>query len=405
MIYDAYQKYADATQPLCEIAARGSTMLHAFNGYGFISPLKYMEASARLVTLARFTHKRPDYGVTSVAAPGRDPVPVSETIVAGTPFCDLLRFKREGAGEEPRVLLVAPMSGHFATLLRGTLRTLLQDHEVYVTDWRNPRDVPLADGLFQLDDFVQHLVDFMKIIGPRQHIVAVCQPAVAALAATAVLAEDDDPATPASLTLMAGPIDARISPTKVNEFATSKPLDWFRERVIGVTPRPHGGAGRRVYPGFIQLSAFMSMNIDRHAKSFGDLFHHLIVDNKDKADQIRTFYEEYFAIMDLDAEFYLQTIETVFHKFALAEGNMLFKGHPVNPAAIRRTFLLTVEGEKDDICALGQTLAAQDLCSGLRPYMKSHYMQAGVGHYGVFNGRRWDTQIYPIVRNHILASL
>jgi poly(3-hydroxybutyrate) depolymerase len=405
MMYDAYQKYADATTPLCEAATRGMGLLRVLNENGYVSPVKYFEAYCALISLARFTHGRPDYNLASVAAPGRDPVAVAESVVATTPFCNLLRFKRAGAGEEPRVLLVAPMSGHFATLLRGTIRTLLLDHEVYVTDWRNPRDIPLSEGAFELDDFVQHLIDFMRILGPRQHIVAVCQPAVAALAAAAVLGEDDDPAAPASLTLMAGPIDARIAPTKVNEFATSKPIEWFKERVIGVVPRLHAGAGRRVYPGFVQLSAFMSMNMDRHAKSFADLFHHLIVGNVEKAEQIRTFYEEYFAIMDLDAEFYLQTIETVFHKFALAEGKMLFKGRLVNPAAIRRTFLLTVEGEKDDICALGQTLAAQDLCTGLRPYMKSHHMQEGVGHYGVFNGKRWDARIYPVVRNHILASL
>jgi polyhydroxyalkanoate depolymerase len=219
------------------------------------------------------------------------------------------------------------------------------------------------------------------------------------------MAQDDDPDQPASLTLMAGPIDTRISPTKVNELATSQPIEWFRDKMIGLVPNAMAGAGRRVYPGFLQLSAFLSMNPERHAKSFMDLFQSRISGDVDKAEQIRAFYEEYFAIMDLDAEFFLETIEQIFQKFALPEGKMLFKGRNVDPSAIRKTFLLTVEGEKDDICAVGQTLAAQDLCSGLRPFMKSHHLQPGVGHYGVFNGRRWDNQIYPVVRNHIQSSL
>ena len=289
--------------------------------------------------------------------------------------------------------------------LRGTIRTLLRDHDVYVTDWRNARDIPLDKGAFGLDDFVQHLIDFIKLMGPQSHVVAVCQPAVAALAAVAVMAEDNDPDQPASLTLMAGPIDTRISPTKVNELATSRPIEWFREKMIGVVPRSLPGAGRRVYPGFLQLAAFMSMNVDRHTKAFVDLFKSRVEGDFEKADQIRAFYEEYFAIMDLDAEFYLQTIETVFQKNALPEGKLLFKGRPVTPRAIKKTFLLTVEGEKDDICAVGQTLAAQDLCIGLRPYMKSHHLQADVGHYGVFNGRRWENQIYPVVRDHIQSSI
>jgi polyhydroxyalkanoate depolymerase len=325
--------------------------------------------------------------------------------VLATPFCTLLRFTREDAQDLPRVLLVAPMSGHFATLLRGTIRTLLRDFDVYVTDWHNARDIAPSAGDFGLDDFIGHVIEFLHFLGPAAHIVAVCQPTVAALAAVAVMAAHTDPAQPASMTLMAGPIDTRISPTKVNELATSKPIEWFRDKLIGTLPRGLAGAGRRVYPGFLQLAAFMSMNIDRHAKSFVDLFKSRIEGDFEKADQIRDFYEEYFAIMDLDAKFYLETIESVFQTFALPEGKLTYRGEPVSPKAIRKTFLLTIEGERDDICAVGQTLAAQDLCSGLRPYMKSHYMQPGVGHYGVFNGKRWENQIYPIVREHIQASL
>jgi poly(3-hydroxybutyrate) depolymerase len=404
-MYDAYQAYAALTDPLRLAAAGNERILSLWRTMRFAAPLRCLQAYQEIVALAGFTHKRPAYGIKEIASEAGETVSVAEEPVLSTPFCTLLRFSRAGASGEPRVLLVAPMSGHFATLLRGTIRTLLRDHEVYVTDWRNPRDIPLKEGTFGFEDFVQHIMDFLKFMGPQSHLVAVCQPTVPALAAAALMAQDNDPDQPASMTLMAGPIDTRISPTKVNEFATSKPIDWFREKMISAVPRGLPGAGRRVYPGFVQLAAFMSMNMDRHRKAFADLFEHRMKGDDAKADQIRTFYEEYFAIMDLDADFYLHTIETVFQKFALPEGNLFFKGRKVEPRAIRKTFLLTVEGEKDDICAIGQTLAAQDLCAGLRPYMKSHHMQAGVGHYGVFNGKRWDNQIYPVVREHIRCSI
>jgi len=404
-MYDAYQSYADLSHPVRTLALNSERILRLWSASQFASPLRRMTAYYELVSLSGFTHTRPDYEIENVTTNGGDVVNVVETAVLATPFCTLLRFSREGGGSQPRVLLVAPMSGHFATLLRGTIRTLLRDNEVYVTDWRNTRDIPIDKGVFGLDDFAQHLIDFITFMGPQSHVVAVCQPVVAALTAVAVMAENNDPAQPASLTLMAGPIDTRVSPTKVNELATSKPIEWFREKLIGVVPRSFPGAGRRVYPGFLQLAAFMSMNINRHSKAFVNLFKSRLEGDFEKADQIRAFYKEYFAIMDLDAEFYLQTIELVFQKNALPEGKLLFKGRPVVPRAIKKTFLLTVEGERDDICAVGQTLAAQDLCSGLRPYMKSQHMQPGVGHYGVFSGRRWDNQVYPVVRDHIQSSI
>ena len=405
MMYDAYQGYADLSHPIRSLATSSERILRMWSATQFASPIRRMAAYYELVGLAGFTHTRPDFEIANVRSHNGDSVGVKETVIHATPFCTLLRFQREDAQNLPRVLLVAPMSGHFATLLRGTIRTLLRDCEVYVTDWQNARDIPLSAGIFSFDDFTAHIIDFLRIIGPQSHIVAVCQPTVAALAAVAVMAAENDPAQPASMTLMAGPIDTRIAPTKVNELATSKPIEWFREKLIGIVPRGLPGAGRRVYPGFLQLAAFMSMNMERHAKSFVDMFKSRVEGDFEKADQIRTFYEEYFAIMDLDAEFYLQTIELVFQTYALPEGKLTFRGQPVNPKAIRKTFLLTVEGEKDDICAVGQTLAAQDLCSGLRPYMKSHYMQPGVGHYGVFNGKRWENQIYPVLRDHIQSSM
>ena len=243
---------------------------------------------------------------------------------------------------------------------------------------------------FTLEDYTQHLIDFVRFIGEDCHIVAVCQPTVSALAATAVMARDRNGVQPASLTLMAGPIDARVSPTKVNELAQEKPIEWFRSNMIGTVPAKFEGRGRRVYPGFLQLCAFMSMNAERHSKSFIDLFHHRVAGDIEKADAIRDFYKEYFAIMDMSADFYLETVDQVFQRYLLPLGKMQHKGEPIDLRAIKKTFLLTVEGERDDICAAGQTLAAQDLCSGLRPYMKTHHLQAGVGHYGVFNGKRWE---------------
>jgi poly(3-hydroxybutyrate) depolymerase len=302
------------------------------------------------------------------------------------------------------VLLVAPLSGHFATLLRDTLKTLLQDHDVYVTDWHNARDVPLSAGGFSFDDYVDYLMRYMACIGPGVHVVAVCQPCVAALAAVALMAEDEHPAQPCSLTLMAGPVDCRVNLTGVNELATSKPIEWFEQHLISRVPPPHAGHGRRVYPGFVQLSAFMSMNLERHKKSFRDLYVHLVEGDMERADAIRAFYDEYLAVNDLPAEFYLETIEKVFQTHELARGALKFRGRRVNPGAIRRMGLLTVEGERDDICAVGQTVAAQDLCAGIRPYLKVHHVQTGVGHYGVFSGRKWSQQIYPRLRDVVYSN-
>jgi len=281
---------------------------------------------------------------------------------------------------------------------------LLAEHDVYITDWHNVRDVPLRDGVFGFDDYIQHIIDFLQEIGSGAHIVAVCQPCVAALVAVAVMAQSQDHAQPRSMTLMAGPIDCRVNPTKVNELANSKPIDWFERNLIATVPIRFPGAFRRVYPGFVQLAAFMSMNIERHISAHQELYKNLANGEIEKAEATKTFYDEYFAVLDLTAEFYLETVRLVFQEHALALGQLKWQGEPVEPRAIRRTMLLTIEGERDDICAVGQTVAAHDLCSGLRPYLKRHHMQAGVGHYGVFSGHRWANQVYPILRNVILAS-
>lgn len=403
-MYPAYQAQADLLWPLRTLNRLTLPLLDqpGLDDFPWL-PTRPWRAAGKVFDLAQVTHTRPPWRIGEVTQ-GDERWQVTEEATLTTPFATLLRFRKDGAPAQPKVLVVAPMSGHFATLLRDTVRTLLQDHDVYVTDWHNVRDVPLAAGRFGLDEYTSHLIDFLAAIGPQAHVVAVCQPCVSALVAVSVMAEDDHPATPASLTLMAGPIDCRVRPTAVNQLATSKPIEWFRKNLISHVPWQHAGAGRRVYPGFVQLSAFMSMNKDRHANAFKDYYKHLVADEFDKAEITRTFYEEYLAVADLAADFYLETVERVFQTFDLPRGEMTFQGRRVNPAAIRRTALLTIEGERDDICSVGQTLAAQDLASSLKLFMRTHYIQPNVGHYGVFSGRRWQHQVYPLVRHVIQVS-
>ncbi|HUN50257.1 MAG TPA: polyhydroxyalkanoate depolymerase [Candidatus Sulfotelmatobacter sp.] len=404
MIYQAYQAYVDLLRPLRVAAGWGAAALGPLPpGLAENVALQNIFAACALISQTKLTHRRPAFGIASVMVGNRE-VAVSEEVAAATPFGTLLHFKKDTAAPLPRVLLVAPMSGHFATLLRGTVRTMLPEHDVYITDWHNARDVQLRHGPFDFDDFIDHLIGFFEALGPGAHVVAVCQPCVAALAAVALMAEADHPATPRSMTLMAGPIDCRINPTKVNELATGKPIAWFERNLISRVPMRYPGAMRAVYPGFVQLTAFMSMNLDRHIKAHADLFENIVRGESEKVEAMRTFYDEYFAVADLPAEFYLQTVQKVFQEYLLPLGKLASRGRPVNPRAIRRTALLTVEGEKDDICAVGQTLAAQELCASIRPYRKRHHQQAGVGHYGVFNGRRWDHQIYPMVKHVIHSS-
>ena len=364
---------------------------------------KWWSAGARMMMRSGLTFARPAYGIHAVTVGNRE-VPVIEEPVLATPFGTLLRFRKDIESPQPKVLVLAPLSGHFATLLRGTVRTLLPDHDVYITDWHNARDVPLSEGRFGFDEYVDHVVRFLETIGEGAHLMAVCQPAVQALAATALMAHTGNPAQPRSMTLMAGPVDCRISPTAVNTLATSKPISWFEQNLIETVPNRHKGAGRRVYPGFMQVAAFVSMNAKRHADAHSDLFWHYMDDSTEKSRAIETFYDEYFAVLDLTAEFYLETVKTVFQDATLAQNKLTFRGSALDMRAIRKTALMTVEGERDDICAVGQTVAAHDLCTGLKPFRKSHHLQAGVGHYGVFSGRKWEGQTYPLVRNFIQAN-
>lgn len=395
LLYHAYQTHADALAPARLLAQHHGALLWWRETEG--SPVRKLAAALEVFSRLRLTHTRPAYGISSAEVEGRS-VPVREEVTLKLPFGSLLRFARAGVEGQPKVLLVAPLSGHFSTLLRDTARTLLQDHDVYITDWHNARDVHLRHGAFTLDDYTDYLMRYLRVLGPGAHVLAVCQPCVAALAATALMAEDDDPAQPRSLTLMAGPVDCRVNPTGVNVLATSKPIAWFENTLISHVPPPHAGHMRRVYPGFVQLSAFMSMNLERHVQQFKLLYQHLVDGEMEKAEVIRVFYDEYLAVNDLPAEFYLETVAKVFQTYDLARGALTWRGRPVRPEAIRRTWLFTVEGERDDICSVGQTVAAHDLCTAIRPYMKLHHVQTGVGHYGVFSGRKWKNEIYPRVR-------
>jgi polyhydroxyalkanoate depolymerase len=402
MLYALYQATSDLTLPMRTWATNAGGFAAAAEAAG-LGGLRPTEAACEMISRAKLTHRRPAFGIETVTVGNRE-VAVREEAVLTKPFGTLLRFAKEGVPPQPKVLLVAPLSGHFATLLRDTVRVLLPDHDVHITDWANARDVGLWHGRFGFDEYVEYLIWFLETMGPGAHIVSVCQPCVQTLAAVAIMAEDDHPAQARSMTLMAGPIDTRISPTKVNELAMGKPISWFEQNLIASVPLRYPGAMRRVYPGFVQLTAFMSMNSERHLKAQGDLYRALANGDTAQAATIKAFYDEYFAVLDMAAEFYLETVQRVFQEHLLAKGELDWRGRRVDPRAIRRTALFTVEGERDDICAIGQTVAAHDLCSSLRPYRKKHYMQAGVGHYGVFSGKRWAGQIYPLIRNTILAN-
>ncbi len=405
MLYLAYQAQNDLMDPIRTVARSAMAQLGPWVSANSIAqgPLKSLAAAYELISRAGLSHSRPPYDIDEVMV-GNEMVKVEEKARFVAPFGTLLHFKKDVSVPQPRVLVVAPLSGHFATLLRNTVKTLLADHDVYITDWHNARDVPLSQGRFGFEDYVDTLITFLEVLGPGTHVVAVCQPCVQVMVAAAIMAEDDNPAQPRSMTLMAGPVDTRVNPTKVNELAMGKPIEWFEKNLIARVPPRHPGGGRRVYPGFVQLSAFVSMNMDRHVKAHKELYENLAKGEVAKAEVTKNFYDEYFAVLDLDADFYLETILWVFQEARLPQGLMTHRGRKVNPAAIRRTALLTVEGERDDICSLGQTSAAHDLTPSLKPYRKRHHMQAGVGHYGVFSGRRWENQIYPIVRNVILSA-
>ncbi len=397
MLYQFYQTQSDFLAPMRRGVGLWLAYLAAAPSLREAGTVRLPAAVAELFATAVITHERRPFGIDEVRMANRA-VAVREAVVASTPFADLLRFEKDSLTPQPKVLLAAPMSGHFATLLRPTVQTMLPDLDVYITDWKNARDVPLAAGGFGFDDYVDHLIGFLEALGPGAHLVAICQPAVPALVATAVMAAAKNRAQPRSLTLIAGPIDTRASPTRVNLMAKTQSIETYERRSIATVPARYAGAGRRVYPGFYQLASFMAMNADRHLNAHLAQLRRLYANDAEGAAAHRRFYDEYFTVADLHAAFYLETVERVFQEHLLPRGQLTWHGAPVDPGAIARTALLAVEGERDDICGVGQTMAALDLCSRLPATRKTYHLQVGAGHYGVFSGRSWSGSIYPKVR-------
>lgn len=404
--YHAYEAVHMMVSP-----ARGvSDALHlAFknpaNPWTYTPVGRTIAASCELFERTTRRYGKPAFGLDETTINGVK-VAVEERIVWERPFCKLIYFDRKIQGRrkpQPKILLVAPMSGHYATLLRGTVEALLPNHEVYITDWADARTVPLAAGRFDLDDYIDYVIAMVQTLGPDTHVMAVCQPAVPVIAAVARMEAEGDASAPRSMTLMGGPIDTRRSPTVVNQLAMERGIDWFRRNCITKVPFPHLGMFRDVYPGFMQLSGFMAMNIDRHISAHYEMFKHLVAGDGDSAEKHRDFYDEYLAVMDLTAEFYLQTVDTVFVKHALPKGEMMHRDKPVDLKAIRRVALMTVEGENDDISGVGQTQAAHDLCANIPAGKRVHYLQKGVGHYGVFNGSRFRAEIAPRISDFMVS--
>ena len=410
MLYHLYEWTHAAVKPWLAAASMGRVMLN-----NPANPLSYTyqakATSAALEVFDGLTRKytKPQFGIREVSCHGGH-IAITEEIVTLHPFCHLLHFKRDVSGLPerfqiaPKLLIVAPVSGHYATLLRGTVRALLEDFDVYITDWIDAREVPLKEGNFDLHDYIDYVLGFMRQLGPNLHVVAVCQPGPAVLAATALLAAANDPCQPATVTIMGSPIDTRKSPTQPNLLAKSKPLSWFKKNVIMTVPFPNAGAMRRVYPGFLQLSGFMTMNLDRHLDAHKNLYQNLVSGDGDSVSGHRKFYDEYLAVMDLPADYYLQTIQKVFQEHQLPDGLLEHRGQRVSLQAIKRTALMTVEGENDDISGIGQTQAAHDLCFNIPPAKRVDYIQPGVGHFGVFNGSRWRAEIAPRIRDFIYSN-
>jgi poly(3-hydroxybutyrate) depolymerase len=405
MLYDAYEVQRSFLAGASKLAGLGAGWLNNPSnpvGYSAMGPV--VAASLEVFAHAAAPRGKPEFGIESVRVRGKD-VPVHEEILLRKPFGQLKHFYREGIKPGPRLLIVAPMSGHYATLLRGTVERLLPRFDVFITDWRDAKLVPVSQGSFDLDDYIDYLIEFLQLIGKktgeRPHMLAVCQPAVPAFAATALMNEDKDPYRPRSLTLMGGPIDTREAPTAVNTLATQRPFAWFEQNVIATVPMIYPGAGRKVYPGFLQLAGFMTMNLGSHLVSHWEMFKHLVVGDEESAAATQKFYDEYRSVCDMTAEFYLQTVDVVFQQHLLPKGEMEHRDRLVRPDAIRDTALLAIEGERDDISGIGQTKAALEVASRLPKTKKQYFLARDVGHYGIFNGRKWRENIAPVVEKFI----
>jgi poly(3-hydroxybutyrate) depolymerase len=407
MLYHLYELQHAMFTPLRWQAELTRTVFqNPLNPWSYTPAGRTVGASAEMIERATMRFERPSFGLNETKIGGKS-VKVEDVTVVSKPFCNLRRFKRNTKRKDPQVLIVAPISGHFSTLLRGTVEALLPHHDVYITDWEDARMVPVKAGRFNLDDCITYLREFMSLLGPETHIIAVCQPAVPVLAAVSLMASDNDPNQPLTMTLMGGPIDTRVSKTAVTELAETRELSWFEKSVVFDVPFYHPGAHRRVYPGFLQLSGFMSMNMDRHVGSYMKFYHHLVAGDGSSAEAHRKFYNEYLSVMDIPAEFYLQTVETVFQRHLLPRYKMKWRDPytdklmDVRPQDIKHTALLTIEGELDDISARGQTTAAHELCYNLPQKKQFHHFQHQTGHYGIFNGRKWREQVMPRIRNLI----
>ncbi|MEP1421242.1 MAG: polyhydroxyalkanoate depolymerase [Erythrobacter sp.] len=409
MLYKAYELQRSWLNSVSTVASLSAEMLSTPANPWSKLGLGTMSAHAfDVLAHATADYSKPAFGITQVDVDGKV-FPVIEATVMNRPFGDLKRFRLDGVDDNrPKMLIVAPMSGHYATLLRGTVERMLQSHEVYITDWADAKTVPLHEGQFDLDDYIDYLMEFLEYIeqvtpGQRPHMLAVCQPSVPAFAATALMNQRGSKATPATLTMMGGPIDTRESPTTVNDHAMNRPIEWFRQSVIATVPMQYRGAGRKVYPGFMQLSAFMSMNLQNHMMSHYEMFKHLTAGDEASAQATKNFYDEYRAVCDMTAEFYLQTVEEVFQKHSIPNGTFEHKGEVVDLTQLTDTALLAVEGERDDISGLGQTKAALKLAQGLAEDKKRYFMAEGAGHYGIFNGSRWRTKVAPVVEEFVAA--
>ena len=408
MLYDAYEVQRSLLAGASKLAGLGAGWLNnPANPFGYSAMGPMVAASLEVFAHAAAPHGKPAFGIEEVRVGGKT-VPVHEEILLRKPLGQLKRFYREGIETGPRLLIVAPMSGHYATLLRGTVERLLPSFDVYITDWRDAKMVPVSEGSFDLDDYVDYLVEFLELIGTktreRPHLLAVCQPAVPAFAATALMNEDKNPWRPKTLTMMGGPIDTREAPTAVNTLATQRPFAWFEHNVIATVPMIYPGAGRKVYPGFLQLAGFTTMNLGSHLISHWEMFKHLVVGDEESAHSTQKFYDEYRSVCDMTAEFYLQTVDVVFQQHLLPKGEMEHRGRLVRPDAIRDTALLAIEGERDDISGIGQTKAALDIATRLPKSKKEYFLAKDVGHYGIFNGRKWREKIAPVVEKFIHAN-
>jgi len=408
MLYDAYEVQRSFLAGASKLAGLGAGWLNnPANPWAYSSMSPLVSASLEVFANAAAPRGKPEFGLHSTKV-GRKTVAVREEIVLRKPFGQLKRFVREGVETGPRLLIVAPMSGHYATLLRGTVERLLPKHDVYITDWRDAKLAPLKDGSFDLDDYIDYLIEFLELIGEktgaRPHLLAVCQPAVPAFAATALMAAAKNPWRPKTLSMMGGPIDTRKAPTAINTLATQRPLGWFQNNVVATVPMIYPGSGRKVYPGFLQLAGFMTMNLGSHLISHWEMFKHLVVGDEEGAAATQRFYDEYRSVCDMTAEFYLQTVDVVFQRHLLPKGELTHHGHPVDPKAIKDTALLAIEGERDDISGIGQTRAALDIATHVPAARKQYFLARDVGHYGIFNGRKWRERIAPVREKFIAVN-